>query len=44
MQDKMYIYGGNHNGRYLNDLNVSKYYIHSVEYLWNLHLLMDLVL
>ncbi|KAF7817911.1 acyl-CoA-binding domain-containing protein 4 [Senna tora] len=22
MQDKLYIYGGNHNGRYLNDLNV----------------------
>ncbi|GMN43875.1 hypothetical protein TIFTF001_013073 [Ficus carica] len=22
VQDKMYIYGGNHNGRYLNDLNV----------------------
>lgn len=25
VQDKMYIYGGNHNGRYLNDLHVSKY-------------------
>lgn len=24
VQDKMYIYGGNHNGRYLNDLHVSK--------------------
>lgn len=23
IQDKMYIYGGNHNGRYLNDLHVS---------------------
>lgn len=24
IQDKMYVYGGNHNGRYLNDLHVSK--------------------
>lgn len=24
VQDKMYIFGGNHNGRYLNDLHVSK--------------------
>jgi hypothetical protein len=24
VQDKMYIYGGNHNGRYLNDIQVSK--------------------
>ena len=23
VQDKLYIYGGNHNGRYLNDLHVS---------------------
>jgi len=27
VQDKLYIYGGNHNGRYLNDLHVS---IHSI--------------
>ena len=23
VQDKLYVYGGNHNGRYLNDLHVS---------------------
>jgi len=26
IQDKMYIYGGNHNGRYLGDLHVSNLY------------------
>lgn len=29
VQDKMYIYGGNHNGRYLNDLHVSKFFLHT---------------
>jgi hypothetical protein len=25
LQDKMYIFGGNHNGRYLSDLQVLQY-------------------
>ena len=29
VQDKMYIYGGNHNGRYLNDIQVSKLSAHT---------------
>lgn len=37
IQDKMYIYGGNHNGRYLNDLHVSNLFslatIHICNYL-----------
>jgi hypothetical protein len=28
VQDKMYIYGGNHNGRYLNDIHVRKFSAH----------------
>lgn len=27
VEDKLYIYGGNHNGRYLNDLHVSLFSI-----------------
>lgn len=30
VNDRMYIFGGNHNGRYLNDLQVLNFLVHTL--------------
>lgn len=43
VQDKMYIYGGNHNGRYLSDMHVSNYLQTIVKYSLNCSLCICIV-